>query len=144
MYWEADSLYATLMGPSSESIPYSIFILSLNISKCSSPNPLIMSYPVSSFSFTLILGSSLLRLNRIYSSSCLSVCCMGSMEQKNTGGGSFIPINWIGSVSSSSTSVSPDLIFLHPTMAPMSPTPSSATYTISSALILSNWLILST
>jgi len=67
-----------------------------------------------------------------------------SIEQKNTGGGNFIPQREISSKSYSSINVSPDLRPLTPTIAPMSPAFISSTATISSAYNLKSDTIHST
>lgn len=66
------------------------------------------------------------------------------MLQKKTGGGILTPSRVTRSLSSSSIIVSPDLTFLQPIMAPISPTEISERSCVSSALTLNRAEILST
>ncbi len=89
------------------------------ISRCSSPMPEILVWPVSLSVSTLKVGSSCISLARPLDSFSWSLLVFGSTASAITGAG-----NWIDSSTTGafvSQMVSPVVTFLRPTAAAMSP-----------------------
>ena len=89
------------------------------ISRCNSPIPLRIVCPVSSSVFTRSVGSSSTSLAIAIPILSTSACVLGSTATEITGSGKVIDSNTIGW--SSLQSVSPVLMSLKPTAAPISP-----------------------
>jgi len=89
------------------------------ISRCSSPMPEMMVWPVSSSTFTRKVGSSAMSLPSAPLILSMSAWVFGSMATLMTGAGNSIASSRTGS--SRSQMVSPVLTFFRPTAAAMSP-----------------------